>query len=329
MNEPMKLVSLLEGHRVFLQTHNFPDPDAISSAFGLQEFLAYHGVESKICYVGSIDRLNTRKMMEVFGIEILSYEDIPDMNIDDYIVNVDCQKPNANTADLPGDEVACVDHHPIFKMQDDYMYVDIRTCGACASIVAQYYKDTDTPISPDVATALVYGIKMDTDDLIRGTTTLDMDMMAYLFEYLDSAKLNAMYKSTIEFQDLKAYGAAIENIVLYDFVGFTYIPFDCPNSLVAIISDFILALDVVDVAIVYSVNSDGLKFSVRSERADVDAGRLVYNALSGIGTGGGHAAMAGGFVGHNWREKVGTGYRKKIEEIFMNSLKDLRREYNY
>ena len=35
---------------------------------------------------------------------------------------------------------------------------------------------------------------------------------------------------------------------------------------------FILSLDVVDVAVVYSINSDGIKFSVRSERADVDAG---------------------------------------------------------
>lgn len=328
MNKPMELVRLLKGHRVFLQTHNFPDPDAISSAFGLQGFLAYHGVQSIICYVGSIDRLNTRKMMDEFGIQILSYDDIHDMNMDDYIVNVDCQKPNANTTDLPGNEVACVDHHPIFKEQEDYKYTDIRICGACASIVAQYYKETGTPITENTATALIYGIKMDTDDFIRGTTPFDMDIMAYLFQYQNSQKLNAMYKSTIEFQDLKAYGAAIENIVLYDFVGFTYIPFDCPNSLVAIISDFILALDVVDVAIVYSINSDGLKFSVRSERADVDAGKLIFKALTGIGSGGGHAAMAGGFVSSSWKAYVGEGYGKKIEERFMNSLKDLRKEYN-
>jgi nanoRNase/pAp phosphatase (c-di-AMP/oligoRNAs hydrolase) len=91
--------------------------------------------------------------------------------------------------------------------------------------------------------------------------------------------------------------------------------------LVAIISDFILSLDVVDVAIVYSINADGLKFSVRSERKDVDAGKLIFNALSGIGTGGGHAAMAGGFIKKEWMEKVGTGYKKKIEELFMKKLK--------
>lgn len=326
MNKPLELVEILRGHKVYIQTHNFPDPDAISSAFGLQSFLAYYGVPATLCYVGSIDRVNTRKMMDEFGIEIYSYDDMEDMSEDDYIINIDCQKPNANTTDLPGNEVACVDHHPVFKEQEDYLYSDIRITGACASLVAEYFYATYTPMEENVATALIYGIKMDTDDLIRGTTELDMDMMAYLFKFANPDKLNAMYKSTIEFQDLKAYGAAIENIVLYDYVGFTYIPFECPPSLVAIISDFILALDVVDVAIVYSINADGLKFSVRSERADIDAGNLVYNALQGIGTGGGHASMAGGFLSKAWKDKAGIGYEKKIEELFMNSIKKLFNE---
>ena len=73
------LIELLRGHKVYLQTHNFPDPDAISSAFGLKRYLEYYGITSTVCYVGSIDRFNTRKMMDTFGIEIYSYDDIPDM----------------------------------------------------------------------------------------------------------------------------------------------------------------------------------------------------------------------------------------------------------
>lgn len=317
------LIKLLkEGRRVFIQTHNFPDPDAISSAFGLQQFLLKYDIDATICYVGSVDRFNTRKMMDTFGIEIYSYDDINDMKEEDYIVHIDCQKPNANTTDLPGNEIACIDHHPVFVEEDSYKYTDIRITGACASIIADYYKSTDTIMSVDVATALAYGIKMDTYDFVRGTTPLDMDMMSYIFNYADWDKLNSMYNSTIEFQDLKAYGAAIENIDVFDFVGFSYIPFECPNSLVAIISDFILSLDVVDVSIVYSINSDGIKFSVRSERHDVDAGRLIHRALRGIGSGGGHAAMAGGFVSQKELDKIGNHYDEKIKELFMDTLKD-------
>ncbi len=323
MNKPNELVELLKGHRVFIQTHNYPDPDAIASAFGLQEFLEFYGVNSTICYVGIIDRYNTRKMMDAFGINIYSYDEIHDMCEEDYIINVDSQKPNGNTTDLPGNEVACVDHHPIFEETDSYLYQDVRIVGACATIIAWYYYVTDTPMSSDVATALAYGIKVDTDDLIRGTTPLDMDMISFLFKFADWGKLNEMYKSTIEFQDLAAYASAIENIEVYDFVGFTYMPFECPNSLVGIISDFILSLDVVDVAVVYSVNQNGIKFSIRSERADVDSGKLIYDALYGIGSGGGHAAMAGGYVSAENIKYLGTAYHGKLKELFMQSIRKM------
>lgn len=314
------LVALLKGHNVYLQTHNFPDPDAISSAFGLKRYLEHYGILSTICYVGSIDRYNTRKMMDTFGIEIYSYDEISDMREDDYIVHVDCQKPNENTTDLPGREIACIDHHPVFVKTSDYIYEDIRVVGACASIVASYFQTSGIAMDEDVATALAYGIKMDTADFVRGTTSFDVDIMAYLFEFINAEKLNSMYNSTIEFQDLKAYGAAIEHIEVFDYVGFTYIPFECPNSLVAVISDFILSLDVVDVAVVYSVNSDGIKFSVRSERPEIDAGQLVYQALSGIGSGGGHAAMAGGFVSQERIKQIGRDYDDKIKQIFMETI---------
>lgn len=321
MQTPMQLVELLKGHKVYLQTHNFPDPDAISSAYGLQQFLKYYGVESRICYVGSIDRFNTRKMMDAFDIEIFSYDDIHDMEEDDYIVNVDCQKPNANTTDLPGNEIACVDHHPIFVETEDYKYQDIQITGACATIVTSYYKMMNVPMDSKVATALAYGIKMDTDDLIRGVKQLDVDMFAYLYPFADWKLLSSMYNSTIEFHDLSAYGAAIENIEVFDDIGFSYIPFECPNSLVAIISDFILSLDVVDVSVVYSVNSSGIKFSVRSEKKGVEAGKLVRKALDGYGSGGGHAAMAGGFVGNDKLSQIGRDYPGKIKELFMAALK--------
>lgn len=321
LNKPSELVDLLKGHRVFIQTHNYPDPDAIASAFGLQQFLEFYGVKSTICYVGIIDRFNTRKMMDTFGIEIFSYDDIHDMKEEDYIVHVDCQKPNSNTTDLPGDEVACIDHHPIFEETESYKFQDIRLVGSCATLIAWYYYVTDTPLHSDVATALAYGIKMDTDDLIRGTSMLDMNMLSFLFKFADWSSLNAMYRSSIEFKDLSAYGSAIENIEVYDCVGFTYMPFECASSLVGIISDFILSLDVVEVSIVYSVNQNGIKFSVRSERTDIDAGKLIYEALDGYGSGGGHAEMAGGFIDAEILKTFGDSYDVKIKDLFMKSIK--------
>lgn len=317
---PLELVELLRGHKNYIQTHNFPDPDAVSSAFGLQYFLKQHGVAADICYDGKIEKLSTKKMFEVFGIEILSSEEIADMQEEDYIVAVDSQKYNANLTDFIGSEVACIDHHPTY-VDCEYLYKDIRKAGACASIIAEYFKETDTEMNEKVAAALAYAIKMDTADFTRAVTELDIDMFAYVYKKADAALVNTMYNNVMEFADLKAYAAAIENIHIYDGVGFAAIPFDCPDALVAIISDFILALDVVRVSVVYAIRQDGVKFSVRSNIKEIDAGRLTQFALKDCGNGGGHREMAGGFIPKENVNGMGMHLKYEIEIRFMEQVK--------
>ena len=91
-----KLVELCRNRRVFIQTHNFPDPDAVSSAFGLQYFLKQYGIDAILCYAGKIEKLNTKRMLSVFDIDMMYIDDITDMTQEDYIITVDAQKYNAN-----------------------------------------------------------------------------------------------------------------------------------------------------------------------------------------------------------------------------------------
>lgn len=325
MADPRKLVALLKGHKTFIQTHNFPDPDAIASAFGLQHFLRAYGIETVLCYDGSIDKLSTKRMLTMFEMDIMRAEDIADMEPTDYIVTIDGQKHNTNFTDLPGDEVACIDHHPTV-IPCEYSYKDVRIVGACSSIIVSYYREMGLAMPPFVASALAYGIKMDTADFTRGAMPFDAQMFAYAYEYADVARINGMYKNVMEFDDLRAYAAAIENIYIYERTGFAGIPFDCPDALIAIISDFILALDVVDVSIVYSVRKDGLKFSVRSELEQMDAGKLVAGALQGYGNGGGHKTMAGGFVPQSSVEKMGQEYDFLLRNLFMKQMSRMEKE---
>lgn len=322
---PLQLVELLRGHTNYIQTHNYPDPDAVASAFGLQYFLKQHGVHAKICYEGKVENLSTKKMFEVFQIEVLPADQIGDMTEKDYIVAVDSQKYNANLTDLVGDEVACIDHHPTFIECSSYRYRDIRKAGACSTLIAQYFYHTDTPLNPTVAAALAYGIKVDTADFLRGVTELDLDMFAYVYKHADVDKIKVMYHDVLELDDLKAYGAAIDNIYINEGVGFAWIPLDCPDALIAIISDFILSLNVVDISIVYAVRKDGIKFSVRSERKDVDAGKMVANVLKDYGSGGGHHEMAGGFIPKENMHRI-DGMHARIEEEFMKQIQLMKQK---
>lgn len=314
-----RLVQLLKNHMVFLQTHNFPDPDALAAAYGMQVFLKANGVESTICYAGKIEKNSTKRMIDEFGIKAIHIDDIPRMVEEDYIVTIDAQKYNSNITDFPGDEVACIDHHPTM-IPCAYEYSDIRICGACCSIVTDYFIQSDTTMDGNTATALLYGLKMDTDSFNRGVTDFDIAMFGYLHKIADNQKINSMYNNNMEIEDLHAYGEAIRNIQIYENVGFAKIRFDCPDGLIAMISDFILGLDVVELAVVYAMRNGGYKFSVRNETAMYHAGSVTQKALDGIGGGGGHFSMAGGVITKEGMKQLGDDPDFAIRKRFLDAI---------
>lgn len=315
-----KFVDLLKGHVVYLQTHNFPDPDALASAYGMQVFLQAHGVKSTICYDGKIDKSSTKKMLDVFNINAIHIEDIPDMEEHDYIVTMDSQKYNSNITDFPGDEVAAIDHHPTMT-PCSYKYSDIRICGSCCSIVTDYYIQSHTTLDTNTATALLYGLKMDTDSFNRGFTDFDIEMFGYLHKIADNQKIINLYHNNMEIDDLHAYGEAIKNIQIYENIGFAAISFDCPDALVAMISDFILGLDVVEFAVVYAARNGGYKFSVRNETEYYHAGTVTQEALRGLGGGGGHFSMAGGMITAEAVPILGNNPEFAIRQRFLDVIK--------
>ncbi len=318
-----ELIRVCEGKKhVYIQTHNFPDPDAIASGYGLKKIFEHFGIDSTIIYVGKIDKLSTTKMIETFDIELFSHDSIAsDLRDDDYIICVDSQKNAGNILDVTGEEVAAIDHHPTF-VQVDYKYFDQRIVGACATIITGYFKDLGLKPDKKTATALLYGLKMDTLQFVRGVTAEDIAAYAFLFEYADEETLMMLEGNNMEYKDLQAYGAAIENIRLYGTAGFSKIDFACPDALIAILSDFILALVEVEVAIVYSERDDGVKISVRSERPSVHAGEIARKALEGIGSGGGHAAMAGGFVSKENYLNLGNFRDDVLRDRFVAAMGD-------
>lgn len=327
MKDIHKLVSILKGSRVFIQMHNYPDPDAIGSAFGLQKLLEHFDIHAVICYDGETERISATSMLTNFNIEIVPYQSIHGMNMDDKVVIVDAQKYNSNLTDIDGDEVACIDHHPT-EQDCEYAYKEVTLVGACASLIAQHYFDNDIIPERDVASALIYGIKMDTEGFTRGVTQLDIAMYGKLFPYADNDLLNRMRLNTMEMDDLAAYGSAIRNIKVFNNVGYAFIPFACQDALVAMISDFILALHVVEFSVVYAVRGSGYKFSVRSEIPALHAGQIIHNALSAYGNGGGHACMAGGYAHLADLPENESLRHHEIRAAFQTAIQEFRKNNN-
>lgn len=315
-----KIVDIIRGDYVYIQTHNFPDPDAIASAFGLQKLLKARGVEAIICYRGKIDRSNLMQMVERLHIEMVNIDDISDMDKTDEVILVDSQKGNSNIIDIPGQEIICIDHHPTYE-KAEYLFSDIRPeVGACASIIAGYYVEEGIKMSEDVATALLFGIKIDTANLSRGVSRFDLDMFYYVYALAKTELMNLFELNELQFSDLHAYAHAINTIQVYDRISFANTGYNCPEALVANISDFMLALAEVDFSVVYTLKQDGIKISVRNSIPGLDAGKITNQALKGIGNGGGHASMAGGFVSFDENKMDDEILIASIQERFLQVL---------
>lgn len=314
-----ELIDLLKGHRVFLQTHDFPDPDALASAYGMKRFLQHFEIDATIVYSGEVEKISTKRMFTDFNIDAKNITDISDMTDEDYIVYIDVQKYNSNVTDFVGNEVACIDHHPTVK-QYPYKYSDVRICGACASLVTGYFQAAGISMDENTATALLYGIKIDTDSFNRGVTRYDVEKYAYLLDIADNQKITTLYNNTMELDDLHAYGEAIRNIHVYGNVGFACIGFECQDSLIAMVSDFILRLDIVELAVVYASRNGGYKFSVRNESDHFNAGTITSLALEGLGGGGGHASMAGGMIIEKYMPLLGEDHDNAIEQKFIKVI---------
>lgn len=290
-----KLARTITKEHVYIQTHNYPDQDALASSFGLQVLLASKNIRSTICYSGQIDKYNTQKMVELLSMKILNSVEFC-MNDEDEIILVDSQMGNRNVYTFPGKVIACIDHHPM-QGANDYLFFDIRSqIGACATIVGEYFLTNHIEISKDTATALVYGIKMDTGNLSRKVTELDVEIFSLLYKLVDQDKLHKIESSSLRKEDLRAYQEAIANLKIYGRIGIAKIGNNFSEAILGSISDFLLTLAEIDITLIYSYRMGGLKFSVRSATPRIDAGLLIKNALENLGDGGGHAAMAAGFI---------------------------------
>ncbi|OHD28097.1 MAG: hypothetical protein A2Y38_00850 [Spirochaetes bacterium GWB1_59_5] len=292
-----RLASLLRDApgAVFVQPHDVPDPDAIASAFGLHYLLSRFNIESRVIYGREYEKIDAQRMVELLGIELSLASDVTSIDTEDWLVIVDGQKGNANIVDLRCVEVAAIDHHEL-RTDASYRYSDIRPeVGSCSSIIADYFFEAGEAPPRLVATALMYGIFVDTDNMTRSVSALDARMFYRLHEHVDADLIRRLRCSQITRSDLAVYAEAFRTVEIYGKLGFLRLT-DADDSLVGSANDILLSLDEVDVSIAFSVRSDGVKLSVRSIIDAIRADDLARVVVYGLGFGGGHTHMAGGFM---------------------------------
>ena len=280
---------------IYIQPHNFPDHDAIASAYGLQEFLINFNIKSKIVYDGTIQRDTLKNLIEKLGIDIIHINHAT-MKSHHKIIVVDGSKGNSNVTDFIGDEIAVIDHHEV-EVLEDIEFCDIRSdYGACSSIIYDYYREYNLSPSSEVATALIIGINVDTAMLTRKVSQKDLEAFVACYDKADMDFVNYQLRSMIKINDLNYYKYLLDSYKIKDKRVFCYFPQGCDQNLLGILSDFMLNIQEVDTVLLCAKNNDRINISMRNAVKGLNLSKIILELLKNIGLGGGHENMAGGII---------------------------------
>jgi nanoRNase/pAp phosphatase (c-di-AMP/oligoRNAs hydrolase) len=266
-----------------------PDPDGMASALGIRTLLGRTEQEGPIVSLGEVTRPENRRMMELLDLKVTRVTDA-ELDSFDRVVAVDTQPAPAGTRT----RFAVIDHHPPRPGYNAGL-VDIRQdVGAAATIVTGYLRAYDEDrIRPRLATALLYGIRTDTDVLRRGTSAADVEAYAFLQARADERLLRQISRPAFSTAAILAMGQALvglrtEGDVAVAFAGRLdeQAAHVLPN-----LADFCLAIEGVSWTAAGALIGDELALNIRRSGGGAGAGQLARTLAEEAGMGGGHHSM--------------------------------------
>ncbi|ELZ37766.1 phosphoesterase RecJ domain protein [Halorubrum saccharovorum DSM 1137] len=304
--EPVRLLRALRNLSgpLLVVAHDNPDPDAIASALGLARVAEEVGVPADASYGGEIAHQENRAMVNLLDLSLRTFDGI---DLDDYggVALVDHSRAGINDSLPEGYPVdVVIDHHPP-RGPVAGEFVDIRPdAGATSTLIEEYLSRIGIEPDRDLATALLYGIRIDTKDFTRSTSIPDFEAAASLSAFADESTLERVESPSVSPETLRVLARAIEG---RDVRGSTVA--SCVGEIgdrdaLAQAAERLLDLDGIAVTFVFGYMDGVIYGSARARGADLDVGELLRDALDPVGSAGGHATMAGAQVSLGILEEV-------------------------
>lgn len=287
-----------KGGKLLIVAHNHPDPDTLASAAALLEIAKVLGkAKTTIAYGGIIGRAENANMVKFLKLKLSPIDKIK-IETFDKIAMVDTQ-PQTGNNDLPEGFTPdlVIDHHPKAKMSAHVPFLDIRTeYGATASILTQYLFHFDLPIDKNLATALLYAIKSETQDLGRETFNIDIECYRKLFPLANKKLLSKIIHSRVPRVYFEHLQEGIRNARLYGNAIITRLKKIQTPDIVPEIADLMLKMEGAAWSLTMGEYNGSVHLSIRTSNTRKDAGKVMKKMVRGKGTGGGHMQIAGGRI---------------------------------
>lgn len=282
----------IKDKKLAIVIHDNPDPDAISSGLALKEIAKSLGVEANILYHGRIGHQENKAFVNLLGIDLSKMEDHDPDNFDE-IALIDCSLPGVNNMVPLNSYVGIViDHHPPGETEIKADYIDIRpNFGATATIMTKYLQQLNINISKTLATALLYGIRTDTQDFKRKTDPADLSAASYLYPLSNHGILDQLEQPSMAIETLEVLGEAIRNRQVLGSYLLSNVGNIRDRDTLPQAADYLLSLEGISTTVVFGVTEERIFISGRSNDIRVNLGEIMRQAFGEDA--GGHANAAG------------------------------------
>ena len=318
-----KLKSVLgEGKSLLIVMQDNPDPDAIGASMALKKLAQREAkIKSQLAYGGTIGRAENRELVHYLASKFYSFAEVDYADFD-LVALIDTQ-PGTGNNPLPADILPdiVIDHHPIRKFTRSVAFTDIRQgYGATSTILWEYL--SAEKIRPDtvLATALLYGIMSDTQDLGRETTRGDIVAMESLYPLANKRMLSQIQRGRVPSSYFQMLTSALGNTRLYGHCAICGIGGIDNPDMIGEVADLLLRHEQVDWVLCYGFYNETILISLRTQDRELEAGDVIRVVVHGVGTGGGHASMAGGQIPLGKARLQRSEIEQLIRERFLATL---------
>ena len=290
-----RLWSVLEGAKsMLIVVQNNPDPDALAAAAALREIAnEIHGIACSVAHAGVVGRAENQALLKYLGLNTRSLDDL-DLRRFDRLGMVDAQPGAGNVKFDPSIRLdVVIDHHPIRRETRSARFTDVRRrYGATSSMLYEYLDAAQIEIPTKLATALVYGIRSDTQELGRESTRADIDAYLALYPLANTRALGRMVSAPLPHSYFSKLRVALDQAVLYgDRIVSDLGELDSPE-MVAEAADLLLRAEDVRWTMCLGTIAGWVHLSLRTSDRDGNAGKVARNLGGRRGFGGGHMALA-------------------------------------
>ncbi len=285
--------------QITILAHNNPDPDTIAGCYALKFILQERfNIDSEIVYGGVITRAENQAMVQRLRIPMKRISNM-DTKKHKHVAIIDSQPGSGNNLLLKKNlfPIIIIDHHPLRRISNKAHFKDIRPeYGATSTIITEYIVSSGLTPPRSLANALLYGIKTDTNSLMRGSSDFDFKAMQYLSPLTNPRMLGWIEKPTLPVEHFQEYHRGLSRTTLYRDVAVCYLGDINSEAIIPRLADDLLRIDGVSWSLCMATINDMLMMSARSTSKSFAAGNVLRKLVGKIGYAGGHREMAGGQI---------------------------------